>query len=164
MGRRLDVCRPIRPRNGDGGPCPIRAEPRRASTFRPADGSDAPLEAIKVLPDVGENDPPRAAGPITLGSVAKVEVESPERNRVLCMAVTAGDKEEWLPTLWSSAIDRMSCGATDDTRRLMLVSAGNYPDELKTADYPSLNHELSVEDPAQGWNVVTVGAYRKGYD
>lgn len=116
------------------------------------------LEAIKVLPDDGDNDPPDY-GPITVGSVAKVEVASPERSRVLCMAVTAGDKEEWLPTLWSAAIDQMCSGATDYTRRLMVVSAGNYRDELTVDNYPSLNHKLSIEDPAQAWNVLTVGAY-----
>lgn len=116
------------------------------------------LEAIKVLPDVGANDPPDY-GPITLGSVAKVEVESPERNRVICMAVTADDKEEWLPTLWSAAIDQMCAGTSDGTRRLMVVSAGNYRDEIKKDDYPNVNHESSVEDPAQAWNVITVGAY-----
>ncbi|HEV3163656.1 MAG TPA: S8 family peptidase, partial [Isosphaeraceae bacterium] len=116
------------------------------------------LEAVKVLPDHGENEPPDY-GPITLGSVAKVEISSPSRNRVLCMAVTADDKDEWLPTLWSAAIDQMCSGATDDTRRLMVVSAGNFRDELTTVGYPLSNHEASVQDPAQAWNVVTVGAY-----
>lgn len=116
------------------------------------------LEAVKVLPDVGANDPPDY-GPITVGSVAKVEVESPERNRVICMAVTADDKEEWLPTLWSSAIDQMCSGANDGTRRLMVVSAGNHGGELSPEEYPHVNHKLSVEDPAQAWNVITVGAY-----
>jgi len=116
------------------------------------------LEAIKVLPDMGANDPPDY-GPITAGAIAKVEVESPERNRVICMAVTAGDKEKWLPTLWSAAIDQMCSGANDGTRHLMVVSAGNRHDELTKHEYPGINHSLSVEDPAQAWNVVTVGAY-----
>jgi len=116
------------------------------------------LEAVKVLPDVGVNDPPDY-GPITVGSVAKIEVQSPEKDRVICMAVTADDKEKWLPTLWSAAIDQMCSGANDGTQRLMVVSAGNHRDELKKHDYPEINHALSVEDPAQAWNVVTVGAY-----
>lgn len=115
------------------------------------------LEAIKIIPDVGANDPPDY-GPITVGSVAKIEVGSPERNRVLCMAVTADDKEKWAPTLWSAAIDQMCAGTSDDLRRLMLVSAGNYEEKLTTADYPEANRQASVQDPAQAWNVVTVGA------
>ncbi len=116
------------------------------------------LEAVKILPDVGENDPPDY-GPITVGSVAKAEVESPDRSRVICLAVTADDKERWLPTLWSAAIDQMCAGALDDTRRLMVVSAGNYANELNPEDYPRVNREASIQDPAQAWNVVTVGAY-----
>jgi hypothetical protein len=41
----------------------------------------------------------------------------------------------------------------------MFVSAGNYRDELTPASYPSVNHESSVQDPAQAWNVITVGAH-----
>ncbi|WP_422929735.1 S8 family peptidase [Singulisphaera sp. PoT] len=116
------------------------------------------LEAVKILPDVGENSPPDY-GPITVGSVAKMEIESPERSRVICMAVTADDKERWLPTLWSAALDQMCAGAQDEARRLMVVSAGNYRDELAAGDYPKANREASVQDPAQAWNVLTVGAY-----
>jgi len=116
------------------------------------------LEAVKILPDVGANDPPDY-GPITVGSVAKAEVESPDRSRVICMAITADDKEKWLPTLWSAAIDQMCAGTLDDTRRLMIVSAGNYANELKLEDYPQANRKASIQDPAQAWNVVTVGAY-----
>ena len=32
-------------------------------------------------------------------------------------------------------------------------------DELKPDEYPHINHNLSVEDPAQAWNVITVGAH-----
>lgn len=116
------------------------------------------LEAVKILPDAGENDPPDY-GPITVGSVAKMEIEAPERSRVICMAVTADDKERWLPTLWSAALDQMCSGAVDEARRLMIVSAGNYRSELTTAGYPEANRGASVQDPAQAWNVVTVGAY-----
>ncbi len=116
------------------------------------------LEAVKIIPDFRANDPPDY-GPITVGSVAKIEVEAPDRNRVICMAVTADDKEKWLPTLWSAAIDQMCSGANDDVRRLMVVSAGNYINELTSEDYPRANHQASVQDPAQAWNVVTVGAY-----
>ena len=36
------------------------------------------LESVKVLPDVGENNPPDY-GPITVGSMAKAEQTSPQR-------------------------------------------------------------------------------------
>jgi Subtilase family len=116
------------------------------------------LEAVKILPDVGRNNPPDY-GPITLGSVAKIEIEAPNAPRVLCMAITASDKDQSQPTLWSSSIDQMCSGAHDDYRRLMFVSAGNYRGEVTVPGYPSANHTASVQDPAQAWNVVTVGAY-----
>jgi len=115
------------------------------------------LEAVKVLPDEGENNPPDY-GPITQGSVAMVEIESPHRPRVICMAITASDKDQCLPTLWSASVDQMCSGALDDRRRLMFVSAGNLHGEMRVADYPESNHNASVQDPAQAWNVVTVGA------
>jgi hypothetical protein len=40
---------------------------------------------------------------------------------------------------------------------LILVSAGNNPCALAN-DYPTHNRDWSVQDPAQAWNVVTVGA------
>lgn len=116
------------------------------------------LEAIKILPDVGRNNPPDY-GPITVGSVAKIELEAPARPRILCMAVTAPDQNQCLPSLWSATLDQMCSGAVDDERRLMFVSAGNIFDELSHLDYPQTNHNTSVQDPAQAWNVITVGAY-----
>lgn len=116
------------------------------------------LESVKILPDKGVNDPPDY-GPITAGSVAKMEVESSQSFRVTCMAVTAGDKELWLPTLWSATIDQMCSGALDDHRRLMIVSAGNHSSELLTENYPRINRYSSIQDPAQAWNTVTVGAH-----
>ncbi len=75
------------------------------------------------------------------------------------MAITADDKEKWAPTLWSAAIDQMCAGALDDVRRLMVVSTGNFDDTLSAATYPEANRQASIQDPAQAWNVITVGAY-----
>jgi Subtilase family len=115
------------------------------------------LEAVKILPDDGENSPPDY-GPITQGSVAKIEIEAPDRPRVICMAITAPDKDQYLPSLWSASLDQMCSGAYDEQRRLMFVSAGNYL-HMTVADYPQANHNASVQDPAQAWNVITVGAF-----
>jgi Subtilase family len=115
------------------------------------------LEAVKILPDDGENSPPDY-GPITQGSVAKMEIEAPGRPRVICMAITAPDKDQYLPTLWSASLDQMCSGAYDEHRRLTFVSAGNCL-QMTVADYPEANHNASVQDPAQAWNVITVGAF-----
>lgn len=121
------------------------------------------LEAVKILPDTGENDPPDY-GPITVGSVAKIEIEAPDRPRTLCMAITATDKDQGFPTLWSASIDQMCSGAVDGHRRLMFVSAGNVPDQITANGYPTVNYNSSVQDPAQAWNVVTVGAYTEKFN
>lgn len=112
------------------------------------------LESVKILPDTGANDPP-AWGPITVGSMAKATYAAPNRSRVFCMPVTATDKEKWQPSLWSAKLDQAVSGMEDEFRKLMIVSAGNLNNAVQ--NYPDENHLLSIEDPAQAWNVVTVG-------
>ena len=41
----------------------------------------------------------------------------------------------------------------------MLISAGNIRDNLSKADYPARNQTEPIENPAQAWNAITVGAY-----
>ena len=115
------------------------------------------LESVKILPDAGENDPPDY-GPITVGSMLKAENASPNRNRVFCLAVTADDRDQYRPTLWSAAIDQSVSGREDEKQRLMVISAGNLFDQ-PGEDYPGTNHLASVQDPAQSWNALTIGAY-----
>jgi hypothetical protein len=120
------------------------------------------LESVKILPPLGQgaNDP-KNYGAIVQEAVARAETAFPGRNRSVCMAITASDRDHGYPTLWSAAIDQMCSGELDDNRRLMFVCAGNV-DGLRDADsgyrYPQTNHAKGVEDPAQSWNAVTVGA------
>lgn len=115
------------------------------------------LESVKIMPDRGENEPPDY-GPITVGSMALAETQAPYRNRVFCLAVTADDRDEWLPTLWSASLDQACSGAIDEFRRLLFVSAGNL--NLKAIpNYPDDNQRASIQDPSQSWNVLTVGAH-----
>lgn len=115
------------------------------------------LESVKVLPDQGANEAPDY-GPITVGSMAKAELQAPKRGRVYCLAITADDRDGWRPTLWSSTLDQASAGELDKQRRLIFVSAGNMLSDVGKR-YPDDNHLASVQDPAQAWNVVTVGAH-----
>ena len=118
------------------------------------------LESVKILPDRGANDSPDY-GPITVGSMALAEYAAPKRRRVFCMAVTASDRELWRPTLWSAAVDQAVAEdgeeSGDGTRRLLVVSAGNIQPASRES-YPAENLVSSVEDPAQAWNVLSVGA------
>jgi hypothetical protein len=115
------------------------------------------LEAVKILPDVGENSPPDY-GPITVGSMAMAELQAPERSRVFCLAITADDRDTWRPTLWSAELDQACSGALDKQQRLLFVSAGNLAADF-VANYPDANHIASVQDPSQVWNAITVGAF-----
>lgn len=115
------------------------------------------LEAVKVLPPSGRNEPPDY-GPITVGAMAKAELQSPETPRAFCMAVTAEGDDMWWPTLWSAQIDQACAGAEDDVRRLVVLAAGNVREEVGQ-NYPDENYLSSVEDPGQSWNAITVGAY-----
>jgi Subtilase family len=114
------------------------------------------LESVKILPDSGENDPPDY-GPITVGAMAMAELQSPMRPRTFCLTITADDRDQGLPTLWSAAIDQACSGAQDESRRLLVVSAGNLKSDIGV-NYPDTNHLASVQDPAQSWNSLTVGA------
>ncbi len=115
------------------------------------------LESVKVLPPNGANSPPDY-GPITTGGMALAEAAAPESLRVFCLAVTATGDDQWRPTLWSAALDQAAAGVLDGHRRLLIVSAGNLREDVG-ANYPTENHVSSVEDPAQAWNCVTVGAH-----
>ncbi len=115
------------------------------------------LESVKILAPDGQNNPPDY-GPITMGSMAIAEAQAPTCQRVFCLAVTAEGDDEWRPTLWSASLDQASAGALDGHQRLLVVCAGNLREDVGK-DYPTVNYVSSVEDPAQSWNALTVGAY-----
>lgn len=129
---------------------------------------DFKLESVKFIPPPGfQPTDPENYGSITQAAVSTVEVHAPERSRVFCMAVTNGDVSGERPTSWSAALDQVASGAMiadrDDEnrlgpRRLFFVSGGNIPDS-SDPDEISDPEEFPVEDPAQAWNVVTVGGF-----
>jgi hypothetical protein len=127
------------------------------------------LESVKILPDGGANEPD-LYGEITQQAVSRIEIVAPHRPRAFCLAITAESRDEGLPSSWSGAMDQICAGAEDGVRRLVVVSAGNTPPDDRH-NYPANNELHGVEDPAQGFNVVTVGAYTErvliqtpGYD
>ena len=131
------------------------------------------LESVKLLPDTGRPlHDPSAYGLVTAQAVAEPEVTAARRRRAYCLTVTAApEKTPGEPSLWSAAIDAIACG-TDisrspggiellgapqaDAARLVIVAAGNVG--AYGRDYRG-NCDLSpMEDPAQAWNALTVGA------
>lgn len=143
------------------------------------------LESVKLLPDAGTNDPD-VYGAVTARAVDQPEISAAERKRVFMLAVTAtaggGEQDSSArpkqdsgrPTAWSATVDALAYGrAIDDTAakftyldrdeerrsRLFIVSAGNIRDIRAEDDHLDRCDAEAVEDPAQSWNALTVGAY-----
>lgn len=115
------------------------------------------IESVKILPPVGENHPD-LYGAITEEAIARAEIFAPLRQRVINLAVSTDGKDRGLPSSWSAAIDKISSGAEDGQRRLVVVAAGNTALENRHL-YPDSNMTDCVQDPGQSWNALTIGAY-----
>jgi len=124
------------------------------------------LESVKILPSEGEN-PPHLYGWITEQAAKAVEAPYPNRRRTFAMMTTSVGKTTGSPSEWSATIDRMAFGAPDAVDeenqgaqvepRLFVLSAGN----VRWTDwdeYPAINDLSPIENPAQSWNAITVGA------
>jgi Subtilase family len=132
------------------------------------------LESVKIRPPANDTDP-ALYGAITAEAVSRVEVQAPTRRRAFSMAVTAEQDGTGTPTSWSAAVDALAAGrafdtvngelkyideASADSHRLFVISAGNVRDLNDTSStYLDRCDTLPVEDPAQAWNALTVGAY-----
>ncbi len=119
------------------------------------------LESVKLISST-ENHEPENYGSITLQAINQRESMTPQRSRVFCMAVTTPGPNVGNPSAWSAAIDMAAAGAQadGDISRVILISAGNTKDEIHEASlvYPDTLHRNTIEDPAQAWNAITVGA------
>jgi len=118
------------------------------------------LESIKIIERNNPNDPD-LYGKITLEAISRGEILNPRNKRIVCLAVTAPECQHFgKPSSWSSAIDQISFGNIEDRndRNLILVSAGNLSIQDRLLS-PLSNDDASVQDPAQAFNALTVGAY-----
>lgn len=122
------------------------------------------LESVKML-DKSDDNPEELYGELTSAAISLAEIENPDINRVICMAITAetGITQDGRPSSWSGAIDSIVSGANEEGEnyRLMLISAGNttLSEMQESGDYRTAIINHSVENPGQAWNAVTVGAY-----
>lgn len=118
------------------------------------------IESIKIIDRIA-NDPD-LYGQITLEAIAIGEIMNPENKRVVCLAVTATPEHEHLgrPSSWSAAIDQKMFGKIDERNdnTIILVSVGNLSFEDRL-NYPLSNDDFSIEDPAQAYNAISIGAY-----
>lgn len=124
------------------------------------------LESVKVLKNAGSHEP-ELYGAVTAQAVYYPETQS-QRARAYCMAVTAPPAHETGgPTSWSSAVDELCAGSAEGdsdeapVKRLMLISAGNSDVPIQSPDqyvYPDTLLNEPVQEPAQAWNAISVGA------
>ena len=117
------------------------------------------IESARILPPVGVNEPD-LYGAITVGTAEKIEIERPDWNRVYSLAVTSEvENLGGQPSSWSAEIDLYSSGLADGRQRLFVISTGNNEDIVPGVDHWDQVHLAQIEDPAQSWNALTVGAY-----
>lgn len=130
------------------------------------------LESVRILPEHGEPiTDPLDYGTVTVEAVAVAEIAA-RRKRVFCMPISTNPDRPGVPTLWSATVDALAAGTEiirdgnqlqllskpdHDATRLLVIATGN-------VDSYHSNHRLesdtsSVEDPAQSWNALTVGAH-----
>ncbi|MCW6702603.1 S8 family peptidase [Anaerococcus sp. NML200537] len=133
------------------------------------------LESVRFVDENIKNDVDLYAD-VTSRAISLVEISKPNNKRVIAMPVTAGfdpnaDKKDkkyfrgdGKPTSWSAGIDNLALGnygAENTDSRLIIISAGNTEcSEIEEVDdYKVAVATHSVEDPAQSWNALTVGAF-----
>lgn len=122
------------------------------------------LESVKILPPPPSQNHQDLWGYITSQAISQIEIQNPDRVRTICMAVTSADIDSrGRPSSWSAEVDNLTSGQNDDVKRLVLISAGNITETTNVTEagnsYPDAQILTSVQDPAQSWNGLTVGAY-----
>ncbi len=118
------------------------------------------LEAVKVVPPKALlNQDERHAAEYTAQGVYKAEIRVHDKTRIWCLATSMDDPNDGRPSSWSARLDQLAAGVDrdDDQKRLFCVSSGNVPSAAWN-DYPNSNWSYPVENPAQAWNVLCVGA------
>lgn len=121
------------------------------------------LCSVKTFPPPHrEGTPKELWGDITAQGIARAEIKNPNKFLIFCMAVTSTDDvDKGRPSSWSGAIDNITFG-NGDSQKLFIISAGNMNHEHdldRLVEYPVINYNTSIQNPAQSWNALVIGAY-----
>lgn len=133
------------------------------------------IEAVKVIPGNHDTTTDPDMYP-TIVATATARVEDQPRRRAFSMAITVDDPagSDGRPTAYSASFDALAFGTdiarTDDgvellgqpnpdAARLFVLSAGNVGRSEWKADHLAVSDVARVQNPAQAWNALTVGAY-----
>ena len=121
------------------------------------------LESVKILPPKGlAQNQLGPYGAITKEAIDCAENQAPTRRRVIALAVTSECLMRGKPSSWSSAIDQLCYDR--DHPRLFILAAGNVRGIISPNDYPDRNDLENIDNPAQAWNGLTIGAYTEKVD
>lgn len=120
------------------------------------------LCSVKILPPPNQEQTPKELwGDITAQAISRAEIQNPTMVLIYCMAVTSKDDvNRGRPSSWSGEIDNLAYGAGEN-QKLIIISAGNIEEEDFLKNYPESNLVTSIENPAQSWNALTIGAFTK---
>ena len=118
------------------------------------------LCSVKILPPPTQAGTPKELwGYVTAQGISRAEIQNPEKVLLYCIAVTSkDDTDKGRPSSWSGAVDNLAYGE-GESQRLIIISAGNVLDDESWENYPDSNFGSSIENPAQSWNALTVGAH-----
>lgn len=119
------------------------------------------LSSVKILPRIGTNKK-ELWGDITTQAVSRKEINNPAKKNIFCMAVTAPTENiegyKGNPTSWSAAVDNIIYNQ-EVTDKLFLISTGNVDVYNINYKYFESNNLTEIQEPAQSWNALTIGAY-----
>jgi hypothetical protein len=133
------------------------------------------IESVRVIPSNHDTTTDPEMYP-TIVATATARVEDQSRRRAFSMAITVDDPggSDGRPTAYSASLDALAFGTdiarSDDgvellgqpdprAARLFVVSAGNVSRAEWKADHLAVSDVSRVQNPAQAWNALTVGAY-----
>ncbi|GMU86836.1 MAG: hypothetical protein AMXMBFR48_20770 [Ignavibacteriales bacterium] len=118
------------------------------------------LCSVKIVPHRPQiSNPKELWGDITSRAISYAEIQNPKDKLIYCMSITSEeDSKNGRPSSWSGAIDNLTFWEAEN-KRLIIISAGNVKDQDLWQKYPNSNLRSSVQNPAQSWNAVVVGAY-----
>ncbi|WP_137802556.1 S8 family peptidase [Kocuria sp. 2SI] len=131
------------------------------------------LESVRMRPGAGDQQiDPLDYGTATTEAVSYPEIARSDRNRTFCLTLSTEPDKPGEPTLWSASVDALAVGTdivrsgnelqllstpNPDSARLIVVAAGNV--RQYELDYRTNSENSPIQDPAQAWNALTVGAY-----
>lgn len=118
------------------------------------------LCSVKSLPPSNQQKTPiELWGDIISQAISRAELQNPDNVLLFCIAFTSkDDMNQGRPSSWSGSIDNLAYG-DGDNQRLIIISSGNLFEDKSWLNYPESNFVSSVENPAQSWNAISVGAF-----